>query len=315
MTRQVVKYIELSSLTENVAGDDATEQSQPLGSRQVRSIYLITCSWANEEIVPNRESFVQLVLDSLDNADPLTRCEIVQWVCSSERHRNDVIHYHMAVKLNARRWWSKIRNYLDERLVVKVNFSTHHSNYYSAWQFTTKEHESYLQSDNHPDLTNTLDFQKSPSSDFIWRGTNDFSYLIGTSFTDLNTGRCAWTNQSSSQGPLGTKLSLTSTKRIETWLAVQIPTWGRLRKRWKMLLRPRAILNCVTIKGKQSKHICRRGIFCVCSNRSWQESDFWAGSIHFRWFIWRGLQCHPVGDCSADFSHDRSGLKPKFQWH
>ena len=29
------------------------------------------------------------------------------------------------------------------------------------------------------------------------------------------TGWCAWTNQSSSQGPLGIKLSLTSTKRIE----------------------------------------------------------------------------------------------------
>ena len=32
-------------------------------------------------------------------------------------------------------------------------------------------------------------------------------------------------------------------------------TWGRLRKRWKILLSPRAILNCVTINGKQSKHI------------------------------------------------------------
>ena len=315
MTRQVVKYIELSPLTENVAGDDATEQSQPLGSRQVRSIYLITCSWANEEIVPNRESFVQLVLDSLDNGDPLTRREIVEWVCSSERHRNDGIHYHMAVKLNARRWWSKIRNYLDECLVVKVNFSTHRSNYYSAWQFTTKEDESYLQSDNHPALTNTLDFQKSPSSDFKWRWTKDFSYLIGTSFTHLKTGRCAWTNQSSSQGPLGTKLSLTNTKCIETWLAVQIPTWGRLRKRWKMLLRPRAILNWITIKGKQSKQICRRGTFCVCSNRSWQESDFWAGSIHFRSFIWRGLRCHRVGDCPVDFFREWSGLRLKFPWH
>ena len=59
----------------------------------------------------------------------------------------------------------------------------------------------------------TLDFQKSPSSDFIWRGTKDFSYLIGANFTDPKTGRCAWTNQSSSQGPLGMKLSLTSTKR------------------------------------------------------------------------------------------------------
>ena len=160
-----------------------------------------------------------------------------------------------------------------------------------------------------------LDFQKSRSSDFIWRGTKDFSHLIGASFTDGKTGRCAWTNQSSSQEPLGIELSLTRTKRIETWIAVQIPTWGRLRKRWKMLLRPRAILNCVTIKGKKLKYICREGCFCVCSKRSWQESDFWAGSIHFRSFIWGGLQCHRVGDCSVDFSHERSGLKPKFPWH
>ena len=61
-----------------------------------------------------------------------------------------------------------------------------------------------------------IDFQKSPSSDFIWRGTKDFSYLIGANFTDPKTGRCAWTNQSSSQGPLGIKLSLTSTKRIKS---------------------------------------------------------------------------------------------------
>ena len=57
----------------------------------------------------------------------------------------------------------------------------------------------------------------------------DFSYLIGANFTDPKTGRCAWTNQSSSQGPLGIKLLLTSPKGIETWLAVQIPTWGRSR--------------------------------------------------------------------------------------
>ena len=72
------EVLDLSTLTESVAGDDATERSEALGSRQVRSIYLITYSRANEEIVPNRESFVQLVLDSFDNADPLTRCEIVQ---------------------------------------------------------------------------------------------------------------------------------------------------------------------------------------------------------------------------------------------
>ena len=96
-----------------------------LGSRQVQSIYQITYSRANEEIVPNRESFVQLVRDSFDNADPLTRCEIVQWVCSQERQRDGGIHYHMAVKLNARRRWLKIHNYLDQRHRVKMHFSAH----------------------------------------------------------------------------------------------------------------------------------------------------------------------------------------------
>ena len=65
-------------------------------------------------------------------------------------------------------------------------------------------------------FTGHVDFQKSPSSDAIWRGTKDFSYLIGANFTGPKTDRCAWTNQSSSQGLLGIKLSLTSTKRIET---------------------------------------------------------------------------------------------------
>ena len=31
---------------------------------------------------------------------------------------------------------------------------------------------------------------KSPSSDFVWRGTKDFSYLISANFTDPKTGRC-----------------------------------------------------------------------------------------------------------------------------
>ena len=49
---------------------------------------------------------------------------------------------------------------------------------------------------------------------------------------------------------------------------------------------------------------------CVCSNQSWGKSNFWDGPIRFRSFIWRGLWCHRIGDCSADFSYERSGLKP-----
>ena len=41
-----------------------------LMSRQVRHIYLLTYSRANLELVPTREEFSRLVLDSFQNSDP-----------------------------------------------------------------------------------------------------------------------------------------------------------------------------------------------------------------------------------------------------
>ena len=125
-----------------------------LNSRQVRFVYLITYSQADLDIVPTREEFSRIVLDSFSNADPSSRVEVVQWVCSQEGHRDGGIHYHMAVKLSARRRWLKIRNFLEERHRVKVNFSDKHCNYYSAWRYTTKEDAHFIQSESHPDLSN-----------------------------------------------------------------------------------------------------------------------------------------------------------------
>lgn len=36
-----------------------------------------------------------------------------------------------------------------------------------------------------------VDFQKSPSSDLIWRGMKHFSYLIGVCFMDPKVGHCS----------------------------------------------------------------------------------------------------------------------------
>ena len=71
-----------------------------------------------------------------------------------------------------------------------------------------------------------VDFPKVLRRISYGAGTKDFSYLISANFTDPKMGRCAWTNQSSSQGPLGIKLSLTSTKCIETWLEVDCGVEG-----------------------------------------------------------------------------------------
>ena len=135
-----------------------------LNSRRVRLVYLLTYSQADLELVPSREEFSRIVLDSFAHADLCSPSEVVQWVCSKEAHRDGGVHYHMAVKLNKRRRWLKVRNYLEARHGVKVNFSDRHFNYYSAWRYTTKEDPSYVQSENTPDLTNTAEPSTSSAS-------------------------------------------------------------------------------------------------------------------------------------------------------
>ena len=63
--------------------------------------------------------------------------------------------------------------------------------------------------------------------------TKDFSYLIGANFTDPKTGRYAWTNQISSQGPSGIKLSLTILKRIENVTCGSNSNMGSIAKAMK----------------------------------------------------------------------------------
>ncbi|XP_068757528.1 dihydroxy-acid dehydratase 2-like [Montipora capricornis] len=73
-------------------------------------------------------------------------------VCSQEPHANGGVHYHIAVKLEKRRRWLHVHNYIDRDYGIKVNFSGRHENYYTAWAYTTKEDMLAIQSENHPDL-------------------------------------------------------------------------------------------------------------------------------------------------------------------
>ena len=128
------------------------ETAEPLNSRKVRRVYLVTYSQANLEIVPSRESFARIVLDAFNNARQNNNSSVVYWVCSQEPHANGGVHYHMAVKLERRRRWLHVRNYIDREYGIIVNFSGCHENYYTAWAYTTKEDISAVQSENHPDL-------------------------------------------------------------------------------------------------------------------------------------------------------------------
>ena len=128
--------------------------SDSLSRRQVRSVYLITYSRANSELVDSRNSFARVVLDSFANADCKITNKVLQWACCEERHKDGAIHYHMAVKLQRNRRWLKVRSYADKKHGVKLNFSSNHANYYSAWKYVTKEDTDFLQSEGHPDLNN-----------------------------------------------------------------------------------------------------------------------------------------------------------------
>ena len=149
---EMVDFATVTTEMENGTRGALVEGSESLSCRQVRSVYLITYSQANLELVPTRDEFARIVLDSFANSDPCTRSEVSHWVCSQEQHSSGGVHYHMAVKLASLRRWVKVRNYLQEQHGIKVNFSNKHCNYYSAWNYTVKEDSCYLKSANHPDL-------------------------------------------------------------------------------------------------------------------------------------------------------------------
>jgi hypothetical protein len=90
--------------------DDVSVLSQTVQNVQpknARFAYLITYSQADLSLVPERESFALLVIHAFKNADSLSACNILQWVCSMEHHSDRGVHYHMAVKLESRRRWLK----------------------------------------------------------------------------------------------------------------------------------------------------------------------------------------------------------------
>ena len=115
----------------------------------------------NVEIIASRESFAVVVLDSFQNADPTSKTRVAQWVCSQERHQNGEVQYHMAVKLDRNRRWLTVRNYADKKHGLKLNFSSSHANYFSAWKYTTKDDKAFLESECHPDLKNAPQRQEA----------------------------------------------------------------------------------------------------------------------------------------------------------
>ena len=126
--------------------------------REQRVVYLATYSRADLNKIPTREAFAEALAQAwIETAD----VKIQQWVVSMEQHSaascsnaENSCHFHMALKLEKRARWLRVRKYLDERFGIQVNFSSHHNTYYSAYKYTTKEDSDAVHSSEHPDLQN-----------------------------------------------------------------------------------------------------------------------------------------------------------------
>ncbi|KAM7449672.1 hypothetical protein ABFA07_002349 [Porites harrisoni] len=132
------------------------EVNDSLRNREQRLVYLVTYSRADVEKVATREAFAEKV--SLGWME-MTGVKVVQWVVARELHADAGVsesnsHYHMAMKLEKRARWLKVRQFLDDRYGIRVNFSAVHNTYYSAYKYTTKEDDFCVHSEGHPDLSN-----------------------------------------------------------------------------------------------------------------------------------------------------------------
>ena len=143
----------MSSESEFESGSSSSEdefQTQTLDRRAQRTTYLVTYSQIDFKKFPTRRSFALAVVQEFEASG---KVGVTQWACCKENHRRKGKHYHLSLKLSAKKRWLSVKNSLIDSYGIVVNFSAKHDNYYSAYKYVTKKDKRYLLSTGHPDLT------------------------------------------------------------------------------------------------------------------------------------------------------------------
>ena len=86
--------------------------------RNALSVYLVTYSQANLEIVPGRTDFATLVKDAFENTGGQNKL-VQQWCCCREEHQDGNPNYHVAIKLNMQRDGPLCANILSKNTTYK----------------------------------------------------------------------------------------------------------------------------------------------------------------------------------------------------
>eukprot|EP00112_Aurelia_sp_Birch-Aquarium-sp1_P001416 Seg11504.1 transcript_id=Seg11504.1/GoldUCD/mRNA.D3Y31 product="hypothetical protein" protein_id=Seg11504.1/GoldUCD/D3Y31 len=128
--------------------------SYNLGTRVQRQVYLLTYSRADLSKFTTKESFAEAVVEVWRENGK----KVLHWiVCREEHHDSDDaeygLHYHMAVKLDAKARWLRVKRSFAALYGVQIHFSDSHEAYFSAYSYLWKEDLEPLLSPGHPDLS------------------------------------------------------------------------------------------------------------------------------------------------------------------
>jgi hypothetical protein len=128
-------------------------QLTQLETRQQKSVHLITWSMADDSLLPNqdanpRDCFGRMV-EHLFNLKK-TDC-VMHWTCSKEFHQRHGYHFHVAIQFKSKIRWLAVSNDL-RAMKIYVNFQSFHSSYKDAYNYVTKEDQSFVTSANHPQM-------------------------------------------------------------------------------------------------------------------------------------------------------------------
>ena len=133
-------------------GDDDDFQTRNLSKSNVRRVYLVTYSRADQSKFPTRQSFGEQVIAYFNERSTTKAC-VQHWACSLERHKNTSgMHYHLCVKLSGPKRWKSVKDNMMKNHGVVLNFSGGHDNYYTAYKYVTKEDPEVYLSPGHPNL-------------------------------------------------------------------------------------------------------------------------------------------------------------------
>ena len=130
------------------------EVQQQISRRANRQVYLLTLRQVPTLLVPTRQDFADAVISAYQSVN----AEVMHWCVSKESHehrgKGSEYHYYIALKCDRPDRWLPIATHLRESRVLRVHFSSNHTNYYSAYSYVVKEDCAPLHSPSHPDLSN-----------------------------------------------------------------------------------------------------------------------------------------------------------------